>query len=333
MEEVRAARRPGWAVHRGMVKLLGEQLRWLVDHLIDQGLIPHAEYGIQQLPTETWPVGEENRQRELRADLVLRLWPGGRVPDLPSIELIRRSHVIGIILDFQDRRDPDKPMRLIEYESAYPPVLAARTRVLLVVLTLRAAVARWMRREMAEMRLRIPHCVLTPRELPRGDPIDVRVEPRRALLEAMIQVHEERDLALLTNALRALRYIEGNELLIYREMLLSEMPRSWIMRAHEALETVDEYEQYRDYVPTRRERESFLYVHGLEAGLERGREEGREEGRAQTLLELLRIRGLVVDPASEARILACRDAARMSGWLARALAVARVEALFDDDGG
>lgn len=246
MEEVRVARRPGGAVHRGMVKLLGEHLRWLVDRLIDQGLIPRAAYGIQQLPTETWPVGEENRQRELRADLVLRLWPGGSVPDTPSIELIRSSHVIGIILDFQDNRDPEKPERLIEYESAYPPVLAARARVLLVVFTLRPAVARWMRRKMVEMQLRIPHCVLTPRELPRSEPIDARREPRRALLEAMIQVHDETDLALLTNALRALRRIEGNELLIYREMLLSEMPRSWIMRAHEALETVDEYEQYRE---------------------------------------------------------------------------------------
>lgn len=86
-------------------------------------------------------------------------------------------------------------------------------------------------------------------------------------------------------------------------------------------------------MPTKRERESFLYVHGLEAGLEqgleRGREEGFERGRAQTLIELLRIRGIVVGPASEARILGCRDAALMSTWLARALEVPHAEALFD----
>jgi hypothetical protein len=78
-----ASRRPGGAVHRGMVCLLRHQTRWLVDLLVARRFLPAGPHWIEMLPTETWPVGEENRAREIRADLVLRLWPTP-VPEDPS---------------------------------------------------------------------------------------------------------------------------------------------------------------------------------------------------------------------------------------------------------
>jgi hypothetical protein len=305
-------------VHRGMVWLLRNQTRWLVELLLARGFLPPGSYAIELLPTETWPVGEENRSREIRADVVLRLWPGP-VREDPSLEMIRASHVIGLILDFQERRDPAKELRVLEYDSAYPPVLGPR--IYTVVLTLHEPVARWMRRVFTRKHLSMQTCVISAHQIQRSEPIDANVDPRRALLEAMLHVRSEADLSLLTNALRALRRFENNELLIYREMLLNQMERSLIMKAHRELEPADEDARWANYVPTKRERASFMFVCG--------QEEGREEGRARAVLDLLRIRGIEIDPTSEARVLACRDGDQLLAWLARAMTLARADELFE----
>lgn len=335
--EVHANRRPGGAVHRGMVWLLRHEVRWLVEVLIACGLVPSGEYGIELLPTEAWPVGEENRAREIRADLVVRLWPGA-VPARPSLALIRTSHVIGLILDFQDHRDPAKEVRLFEYASAYPPIVGPH--LILVVVTLREVIARWMRRVLAGKRLGMTTCVLSPHEMPRQVAIDVAAEPRHALLEAMIHFRDETDLPLVCNALRALRSFEGNELLIYREMLVSHMSETMLRQAHHAIEFEDDDDddisRWDDYVLTKRERESLLFTRGVREGREEGREEAREEARQAALAEartravfdVLALRGIPVDERSAATIRACDDDSCLREWLARALRVDRVEQLF-----
>lgn len=315
MDEVRASRRAGGAVHRGMVWLLRHEPRWLVDLLIALRFLPAGEYAIEVLPTEAWPVGEENRAREIRADVVLRLWPG-RVPEGPSLALIRASHVIGLILDFQDHPDPTKGQRLREYDSAYPPILGSRIH--LVLLTMRDAIARAMTKAFARQRPSMKTLVLTPRQIPRRAPIDAHQAPRRALLEAMIHVRGETQLPLLVAALRALDEFEGNELLIYQEMLMSEMQAELIMQAHQELDYPDDDADIDfDYRLTKRERRSFLFVRGA------------QEGRARAILDVFRARGLAVDPPSEARVLACVDDEQLSAWLARAITVARVDELFE----
>ena len=54
-------------------------------------------------------------------------------------------------------------------------------------------------------------------------------------------------------------------------------------------------------------------------------EEGKAEGKAEALLNLLRLRGLVVDGATEARIRETRDTALLDRWLARVLTAITVE--------
>ncbi len=318
-----------------MVWLLRHEVRWLVDVLIACSVVPPGEYGVEVLPNEAWPVGEENRAREIRADLVVRLWAGA-VPARPSLALIRTSHVIGLILDFQDHRDPNKEVRLFEYASAYPPIVGPR--LILVVFTLRELIARWMRRVLAGKQLGMTTRVLSPREMPRHLEIE---EPRHVLLEAMIHVRDETDLPLLCSALRALRTFEGYEFLIYREMLVSHMPESLLKNALHAIELDDDEDddpeadlaRWDDYVLTKRERESFLHMRGLRTGRlegrEAGRAEGRVRGRCEGVLDVLALRGIVVDDASAARIRACDDEARVRAWLARALEVAHVDDLFD----
>jgi hypothetical protein len=104
-------------------------------------------------------------------------------------------------------------------------------------------------------------------------------------------------------------------------MLLNQMEKALIMKAHRELEPADDDEQWANYVPTKRERASFMFVCG--------EEKGRQEGRALAVLEVLRIRGIDVDAESESKILACRDSDQLSAWLARATALARVDELFE----
>jgi hypothetical protein len=313
-------------VHRGMVWLLRNQARWLVELLLARRFLPSGSYAIEVIPTETWPVGEENRGREIRADVVLRLWPRV-IPEEPSLEVIRASRVIGLILDFQERRDQTKELRVLEYDSAYPPVLGPQIHM--VVLTLHEDVARWMQQVFLRKHLSMQTCVISAKEIPRCGPIDANLAPRRALLEAMLHVRSEADLPLLTNALRALRHFEGNELLIYREMLLNQMEKALIMKAHRELEPADDDAQWANYVPTKRERASFMFVCGEEEGRQEGLQAGRQEGRALAVLDLLRIRGIEIDAASEARVLVCRDTDQLLAWLARAATLARVDELFE----
>jgi hypothetical protein len=274
--------------------------------------------------------------------MVLRLWPKASrrgselpVPEDPSLELIRASHVIGLILDYQDRREPAKELRLLEYDSAYPPILGPQVH--LVVLTLHEHVARWVEKLFTRKHLSMQTCVLSPKNFQRGDLVDAHVMPRRAVLDAMLHVRDESQLAVLTNALRAMRHFVGNELLLYREMLLSQMKEALIMQAHGELEPIDELECWDDDELTKQERESCLYVWGERAGRREGRQEGRQEGlevglregRAQALLDLLRIRAVEVDAASQAKILACHDMQQLTTWLGRAVTVTRAEELFD----
>lgn len=316
-----------------MVWLLRNEARWLVELLVERRFLPREPYALELLPTETWPVGEENRGREIRADVVLRLWPG-RVVVEPSLKMIRASHVIGLILDFQERREPAKELRVLEYDSAYPPVVGSQ--VYMVVMTFREPIARWMQRVFRRKQLSMQTCVLLPRQIPRSGAIDVDTQPRRALLEAMLHVRSKDDLPLLTDALRALRQFEGNELVIYREMLRSKMDEKLIIQAYEELEAEDdeaEDARWADYVCDEEERNCFYYRQGERAGiaegLAEGLAEGQQKGLALAVLDVLRIRKIEIDTSSEDTIVASHDETQLRAWLARATVVGHIRELFE----
>jgi hypothetical protein len=259
----------------------------------------------------------------------MRLW---RIPppEGPNLEAIHESVVRGLIVDFQNRADPTKELRVLEYESAYPPVVGQN--ICVVLMTFDEHVARWARGVLRQLRRTVQRSVISPDWIPRSGPIDPSTAPRRALLEAMCHARGPGDLELLKNALRALRNYSGNELLIYRQMLMSQFDEDRIMQALHELESEleAELEDWADYQPTAQELRSFLYVRGERAGLEQGLEQGELLGRARALLDALRDRGFEPDPATEARILECRELARLRRWLARAMTIDRLDALFDD---
>jgi hypothetical protein len=304
-----------------MVWLLRHEPDFLVDLLVRRRMVPRGRF-VEMLPTETWPIGEDHRNREIRADLVMRLWPFPP-PEKPSLELIQRSDVIGLIGDFQNHRDRQKLIRIEEYPAFYRAILGPD--ILYTPMTFEERVGRWLRA--AALRSRgMRSFVWTPRWIPRRPQPDPRSEPRRALLDAMIHARGVRDLGRLENALRALRGFEGHEFLIYQEMLLSQMERGLMLQARRAIEDDDEDEPIdRTYVPSRRERKSFLYV----TGYEEGAAEGKLEGKAGAVIDVLRLRGLAVDDVRAARLRTCTNEALLSTLLERALVVATVEQLDD----
>ena len=65
-------------------------------------------------------------------------------------------------------------------------------------------------------------------------------------------------------------------------------------------------------------------------GWAQGLTSGRAEGLAAAVLSLLEGRGIGVDDQTRVRIGACRDTARLNGWLLAAASVDRAERIFDD---
>lgn len=58
---------------------------------------------------------------------------------------------------------------------------------------------------------------------------------------------------------------------------------------------------------------------------QRAEQRGEQRSRAQTLLMILKARGVAVDDVSRRRILGCEDRDALQGWLIRAATATRIE--------
>lgn len=61
---------------------------------------------------------------------------------------------------------------------------------------------------------------------------------------------------------------------------------------------------------------------------EEGREEGREQGVADSILRILRRRGIEVGDAAEAKITSCHDRTQLVDWLDRSITARSVDDMF-----
>ncbi len=92
--------------------------------------------------------------------------------------------------------------------------------------------------------------------------------------------------------------------------------------AHEAaLRNLLQRRGYEDLAAVRAE--------GRMEGHEEGREEGERAGVARSILNLLAARGVAVDEAARARILACADPELLHRWLIRSASAREITDLFD----
>ena len=85
-----------------------------------------------------------------------------------------------------------------------------------------------------------------------------------------------------------------------------------------------------DYVLRRRRimidplRDFPLVRDGYRKGIREGKVQGKVEGKAESLLNLLKARGLAVSPARRAKILACTSGATLDRWMTNALQASSV---------
>ncbi len=189
--------------------------------------------------------------------------------------------------------------------------------------------AAWIHEVLRTLDSRIRVVLLAPGLIPKTDTSSTCELPHRALLDAMFHAEQvsAHDPSLLVAALRALATFEGDEHVIYREMLLSQFGKEQVMTALQSLQASQPSASNHEYELSESELRSFLYVSGQEQGLEQGLERGLEQGRAQSLLDVLDARGLAATPHQRARILACHDVERLRAWLVSALTCESVDQL------
>ncbi len=313
--------RPRGAVHRGMVSLLRRSKEWLTKLLQQLAALPEIspDGTVEVLPTEVWPLDEEGRWRELRADMVTRTWPN-KAPTRKTLRKIRTSDCIGSLIELQMWIDDTKCTRWQEFALVYRSTLGQH--IILVVFTFDDEVAEWVLSEIQPTIQFMQIVVVTPSTVPWLDVIDPVEEPEAVLLHAMLHAQDPENpdhVALVAGALHALNAFEDEDAVLYRQMLLAHLEEELIMNAAKAARLTDEYEQ--EYEPTPRELKSFLHMRGVRMG--------RAEGRAEAVIQILRHRGLALDLALESTILGCRDPERVRTWLTRAFEVEQASDLLD----
>jgi hypothetical protein len=221
-----------------------------------------------------------------------------------------------VVVEVQRDRDPSKRYAWAQYVMA----LATRHRapVLLLVWVFDAAIATWARgpHELGPGFAFTP-LVIGPGSLPIMSRDDAAEHLELAVLVALTQLGR-------------------------RDQPLSQAATDQVLRVASAVLALEDHERRRRYLSLlhgtapasfRAILKPLLeanHMRALELIREEGREEGRQEGQAVALVRLLRRRGFTVDDATEARILATADLARLDAWLDRVLTASSLEEVLGD---
>lgn len=270
---------------------------------------------------------------EYAADLVLVLERGG-------------DAVLVIVLEVQLRVDAQKRWTW----PVYGVNARARWRcpVLVLVVAPNARVAAWAARSIAlGGRSVFQTEVLSPHAVPAVQAgREALSHPELAVLSAVAHGNEPDGLKAIAAAFSGIAGLQRTEKGLYLALIdqaLSKKRRREVsdMGLFELMEEYDRTFGPRD----KKLREQAIaeghalgrkagQEEGREKGLEEGREEGRHQGhragRATAILQVLTHRGVEVDEATRARVLAVEDEAELDRLLAASLSVERADALFDD---
>jgi hypothetical protein len=156
--------------------------------------------------------------------------------------------------------------------------------------------------------------VLGPSSIPCvHDAAEAQGFPELAVLSALAHADTPRGPEVAAAALLAARGLDDPRSRLYVDLVLKALPAA-AHRTLEALMRTQGYEFQSEFA------KRYIAL---------GREEGREEGLAAALLRVLEARGWAVDTESAARIRACRDEARLSKWLQRAVTAPSLDEVWD----
>ena len=213
---------------------------------------------------------------------------------------------VAVVLEVQLAADPDKPFAWPLYQAA----LRARLRVPVCVLVVAVddAVARWA----ATAVLVGPPAswfvpvVLGPDAVPRiGDLDEAARAPELAVLSALAHGREAGGAQVALAAMAAAVHLDGDRAQLYHDLVMQHLGEA-IRAELEALMATGKYEYQSEF--------ARKYI-----------AEGKLEGKVESLLGVLRVRGLAVSEAQQQRILACREPEALDRWLWRAVTATSVE--------
>jgi hypothetical protein len=248
----------------------------------------------------------DDRVAEYHADLVVEHYDARGAPRM------------GVVVEVQLGRDPDKPFTWPYYCAALRARLRCPAHLLVVAPDPR--VARWAARPvpMGHRGWTFTPLVLGPSAIPVvTDARAASQEPELAVLSAIAHAGEGGDPALgervARAALQAALRLDDDRAEAYIRMVL----RAASERIRNRLEETMRPGQLAE--PTELEKR-------LEA---RGEARGEVRGRAVSVLAVLGARGVEVSPAVRERIMICEDVAQLERWLARAVHATDVQDLFE----
>jgi len=154
------------------------------------------------------------------------------------------------------------------------------------------------------------------------DPKSMAADPLMAAFSAMAHGHRREVAEAFVKLLDDLPADDATELFGY----------SVDMAPPEVRRTLEE--TVMAYVPEHSSWAQNLYRQGKEhghlGGLAEGLRQGRARGQANSVLSVLRHRGVEVPPERERQIRFCDDLERLDAWLQRALTASHIDDLFDD---
>jgi hypothetical protein len=213
------------------------------------------------------------------------------------------------------------PFYMAGYRAQY------RALVRLVVVTPSRAVARWAARPIVldDGASVVVPIVIGPDQIPRIDDPGVTPSPELAVLSTMAHGRRRGAVSLGRAAREALRTLPREWLAVYNDMVLRHLSK----RARSRLEAEMRPEDYEIENEVVKEFFSRAEAQGLAKGEAKGKTEGKAEGLAGALLRILARNRLAVDEKLRDEVLACRDEARLLGWIDKAVEATKLADVFD----
>ncbi|WP_328855147.1 hypothetical protein OHB01_07720 [Microbispora hainanensis] len=253
---------------------------------------------------------------DLRPDVVITVGP-------------RHSPLHAIVVEIQQKEEPDKLHALPRYAAALWLQLACPITVLMICP--KARTAKW---ASAPIRTSLPGYTLAcqvigPDQIPAvTDPAEAAAHPELAALSVMAHGEHPPVIEAFVAALRHLPDEHAPQYYEYAYRLATKAARY-------VMERVMETTTWPVYSPFARQH----YGKGLEVGRAEGREEGREEGRrrgraegeARAVLTVLEARGIAVSDSDRAFISACTDVGLLDEWVRRAATATSAADLFAEE--
>ncbi|MFB4319841.1 hypothetical protein [Actinomadura sp. 21ATH] len=224
------------------------------------------------------------------------------------------SRKLGIVVEVQLRRDPDKRWSW----PVYVTTLRARLKcpVVLLVISPTSGVGTWCA---APIELGGPRSMLTPFAIgPEAVPVvedivQAQRAPELAVLSAMAHGSGPSSKGVLTAAMSSFAGVDDDRARLYADFVLARLDGA-ARRTWEELMKSGTYEYQSDF--------ARKYV-------AEGRAEGRVEGLRTSILDAFDEREIEVPDEVRNRILQCQDARHLRAWFRRAMHAESADEIFD----